>query len=167
MNYQQANAFNSYVKSKISLDKLDDKHISKKVIFLKNLNIDIDYNDKTLVNQKYKELIKIHKQYIKEFKNNRKLLVNNINNQSKNYLKTAKTNYLNSKLELDTQLVDLKNEIKSLESQLKTQTDSNKLNQLLEDQKAKLISIKDLLKSLKKDYKKTVLFTKQTRIIKL
>ncbi|WFQ91483.1 hypothetical protein MFERI14815_00069 [Mycoplasma feriruminatoris] len=167
MNYQQANAFNSYVKSKISLDKLDDKHISKKVIFLKNLNIDIDYNDKTLVDQKYKELIKIHKQYIKEFKNNRKLLVNNINNQSKNYLKTAKTNYLNSKLELDTQLVDLKNEIKSLESQLKTQTDSNKLNQLLEDQKAKLISIKDLLKSLKKDYKKTVLFTKQTRIIKL
>ncbi|WFQ93176.1 phosphonate ABC transporter permease [Mycoplasma feriruminatoris] len=167
MNYQQANAFNSYVKSKISLDKLDDKHISKKVIFLKNLNIDIDYNDKTLVDQKYKELIKIHKQYIKEFKNNRKLLVNNINNQSKNYLKTAKTNYLNSKLELDTQLADLKNEIKSLESQLKTQTDSNKLNQLLEDQKAKLVSIKDLLKSLKKDYKKTVLFTKQTRIIKL
>ncbi|WFQ94835.1 PhnE/PtxC family ABC transporter permease [Mycoplasma feriruminatoris] len=167
MNYQQANAFNSYVKSKISLDKLDDKHISKKVIFLKNLNIDIDYNDKTLVDQKYKELIKIHKQYIKEFKNNRKLLVNNINNQSKNYLKTAKTNYLNSKLELDTQLANLKNEIKSLESQLKTQTDSNKLNQLLEDQKAKLVSIKDLLKSLKKDYKKTVLFTKQTRIIKL
>nr|VZR96942.1 Phosphate-import permease protein PhnE [Mycoplasma feriruminatoris] len=154
MNYQQANAFNSYVKSKISLDKLDDKHISKKIIFLKNLNIDIDYNDKTLVNQKYKELIKIHKQYIKEFKNNRKLLVNNINNQSKNYLKTAKTNYLNSKLELDTQLVDLKNEIKSLESQLKTQTDSNKLNQLLEDQKAKLVSIKDLLKSLKKIIKK-------------
>ncbi|TNJ31054.1 ABC transporter permease subunit [Mycoplasma mycoides subsp. mycoides] len=167
MSYWQANAFNSYVKSKISLDKLPDKHISKKVIFLKNLKVDIDYDNKTLVDQKYEELISLHKKYIKEFKDNRKLLVDQINNQAKNYLKTAKTNYLNSKLKLEKQLTELKVDIKDIEQQIKLQTESNDLNQKLQDQKTKLTSIKDLLKSLKREYKKTVLFTKQTRTIKL
>ncbi|CBW53792.1 Phosphonate ABC transporter, permease component [Mycoplasma mycoides subsp. capri LC str. 95010] len=167
MSYWQANAFNSYVKSKISLDKLPDKHISKKIIFLKNLKVDIDYDNKTLVDQKYQELISLHKKYIKEFKDNRKLLVDQINQQANNYLKTAKTNYLDSKLKLEKQLIELKADIKNTEQQIKLQTDSNNLNQKLQDQKTKLTSIKDLLKSLKKEYKKTVLFTKQTRTIKL
>lgn len=167
MSYWQANAFNSYVKSKISLDKLPDKHISKKVIFLKNLKVDIDYDNKSLVNQKYQELISLHKKYIKEFKDNRKLLVDQINQQANNYLKTAKTNYLDFKLKLEKQLIELKADIKNTEQQIKLQTDLNNLNQKLQDQKTKLTSIKDLLKSLKKEYKKTVLFTKQTRTIKL
>ncbi|WP_434338244.1 ABC transporter permease subunit [Mycoplasma capricolum] len=168
MSYWQANAFNSYVKSKISLDKIPDKYISKKIIFLKNLKINIDYNNKILVNQKYKEVISLHKKYIKEFKDNRKLLVNQINSQAQNYLKIAKTNYLNSKLELEKKLQDQRQIISSLKQKIKDSNQNSKtLNQKLQDQKTKLTSIKDLLKSLKREYRKTVLFTKQTRTIKL
>lgn len=157
-SYFEAEAFNSYVKQEKWMDTLIKDGQTKQDI--------------------YNQL----KEYEKEFRMFRENMVSNINYKTKQDLETTKINYTNTRNNLNQeftnkkqQLNELKlqtqNEIKLLNNQdLTTSQKHEQINNLKSKydlEKQELINIKNLIKHLKQDYKKTKLYSKQMRKIKL
>ncbi|UWD35025.1 ABC transporter permease subunit [Mycoplasma cottewii] len=156
--YFEAEAFNSYAKQEKWMDTLIENGKTKQEI--------------------YNEL----KEYENDFRIYRKNMVSSINYKTKQDLETAKTNYTNTlnnlkqefvvkKQKLNEFKLETENQIKLLDNQ---ELSADQKHYQINDLKAKynlekqeLINIKNLIRHLKHDYKKTKLYAKQIRRIKL